>query len=158
MSNSGKLSVFILVAALAGIATSKISLAESGSESSTQAVQDQPAAYNRATGILGMPVVNPKGERLGDIKDVVFDLKSERVAYAVLPAATTPKKLLVVPLGALVPSGDGSHLVLRTDKEKIEAAQGLAANGWPAPTSRIWGAQPNYANSGPGGRISLPRR
>ncbi len=39
-----------------------------------------PGKYNRASGIIGMEVRNQNDEDLGRIKDVVFDLKTERVS------------------------------------------------------------------------------
>ncbi len=118
------------------------------------AAKNQPARFNKATGIVGMPVVNPKSERLGEIKDVVFDLQSERVAYAVLATDSSPRRLLAVPLSALTPAGDSDHLVLRADSAKLDSAKGFAADNWPAPVSPVWGAQ--AASTAP--RTSLPRR
>lgn len=106
----------------------------------------QPAEFNKASGIVGMPVSNQSDERLGRIKDVVFDLKTERVAYAVLAIADQPEKLVTVPLSAFSPSADGSRLILRTDAAKLKAAQGLTANNWPGVTSPAWGAQTASAN------------
>jgi hypothetical protein len=116
--------------------------------------KNQPARFNKATGIVGMEVTSPKGDRLGEIKDVVFDLKSERVAYAVLGAAGS-QKLLAVPISALTPSTDSQHLILHADSASIESAKGFAADDWPAPVSPIWAAQPGYQ---PAPRISLSRK
>jgi sporulation protein YlmC with PRC-barrel domain len=116
---------------------------------------DQPAQFNKASGIIGMEVRNQHNERLGAIKDVVFDLKSERVAYAVLG---TSGKLLAVPMGALSPSSDNTMLILAADKSKLEAARGMEPNNWPSPTSLIWGAQAPAGRAANTPRISLPRK
>jgi sporulation protein YlmC with PRC-barrel domain len=116
--------------------------------------KNQPARFNKATGIIGMQVVNPKSQRLGEIKDVVFDLKTERVAYVVLATDSTPQKLLAVPMSALTPTGDSAHLVLKADEAKIASAKGISEGNWPAPVSPVWGAQ--VSQSAP--RTSLPRR
>lgn len=123
-----------------------------------QPAKNQPARFNKATGIVGTPVLNEKGERLGEIKDLVFDLKTERVAYAVLGTDGQPAKLLAVPVGALTPSTNAEHLVLRAEKAKIDSAAGLSADNWPAPVSPVWGAQPSVAATQPAPRTSLPRR
>jgi sporulation protein YlmC with PRC-barrel domain len=104
-----------------------------------------PARYDRASGIVGMTVRNQNDEHLGRIKDVVFDLKSERVAYAVMAANGTgvvrfKEKLLAVPLKAFTASADNRHLILRADKAKIEAAEGIDRDNWPSPTNPSWGA------------------
>jgi len=134
-----------------------LSTAAQAVDSGTPAGKDQPARFNKATGIVGMEVKNPDGERLGQIKDIVFDLKSERVAYAVLGTATSPGKLLAVPISALTPSANGEQLVLHASRASLEAAKGFAADNWPAAVSPVWAAQPAYA-SAPAPHVSLPHR
>ena len=114
-----------------------------------------PAKFSRASGIVGMAVRNQIGERLGSVKDVVFDLNTERVSYAVI--STRPKgifspaeKLLPVPLNALTASPDGKHLILNAEKSKVEAAVGFDRNHWPAVDSPIWGAEPFWQDSAAG--------
>lgn len=113
----------------------------------TKASENTPARYNKASGIIGMDIRNQSDEHLGHIKDVVFDLKTERVSYAVI--STAPKimmgideKLLAVPLNALTVSSDGKSLVLNADKSKVETAQGFDRHDWPSVMSPSWGAQP----------------
>src|SRR5215510_14826548 len=48
------------------------------------AAKDERADIYRASKIIGADVENPQGEKLGDIKDVVFDPETGRVRYAVL--------------------------------------------------------------------------
>jgi len=115
--------------------------------SNTQASEGMPAKCNRASGVVGMRVRNQNGERLGKIKDVVFDLPTERVSYAVI--STRPKhyfdsreKLLAVPLSALTASADGKHLVLNAEKSNMKTAMGFDRNHWPAVNSPSWGAEP----------------
>jgi hypothetical protein len=105
----------------------------------------KPAAYNRASGIVGLNVVNHKDERLGEIQDVVFDLQSERVAYAVMDTGggiLGRGKLLAVPLSAFTTSPDQKHLILRAEKAKVEAATGIDRDNWPSVSNPSWGAEP----------------
>ena len=104
-----------------------------------------PARFDRASGIVGMTVRNQSDEHLGKIKDVVFDLRSERVAYAVVAVNGTgvlgfKEKLLAVPLKAFTASADNRHLILRADKAKMEAAAGFDRDNWPSATNPSWGA------------------
>jgi sporulation protein YlmC with PRC-barrel domain len=131
--------------------------ANPGTDAKANSPSDQPTQFNKASGIVGMEVRNQNNERLGNIKDVVFDLKSERVAYAVLGTGTSGK-LLAVPMGALSPSSDNTMLILAADKSKLEAARGLEPNNWPSPTSLIWGAQAPGGRAANTPRISLPRK
>jgi sporulation protein YlmC with PRC-barrel domain len=111
-----------------------------------------PAKFNKASGLIGMDVRNQSGEQLGHIKDIVIDLRSEKVSYAVM--STAPKallgineKLLAVPLNAFTVSSDEKHLVLNADKAKVEAAAGFDKNNWPAVNNPTWGAEPFWQKS-----------
>ena len=108
------------------------------------------AKCHRASGLIGMNVRNEKDERLGEIKDLVFDLQSERVAYVVMGTGTILQgKLLAVPLSAFTPSEDRKHLVLRADKAKVEAAAGFDRNNWPDPNNLTWAAEPFWEKQAP---------
>jgi sporulation protein YlmC with PRC-barrel domain len=110
----------------------------------------QPARYNRASGIVGLNVLNHKSERLGEIQDVVFDLQSERVAYVVLQTSSGVLgrgKLLAVPMNAFTASPDQKHLILRADKAKVESAMGFDRDNWPSIGNPSWGAEPFWEPS-----------
>jgi sporulation protein YlmC with PRC-barrel domain len=111
-----------------------------------------PAKFNKASGLIGMDVRNQSGEQLGHIKDIVIDLRSEKVSYAVM--STAPKallgineKLLAVPLNAFTISSDEKHLVLNAEKAKVESAAGFDKNNWPAVNNPSWGAEPFWQKS-----------
>ncbi|SPE59893.1 exported hypothetical protein [Verrucomicrobia bacterium] len=125
---------------------------------SPKATDASPARYNKASGIIGMNVANFKSENLGVIKDVVFDLKSERVAYAVLAVDNNADKCVAVPLSAFTPSADGSSLVLSADRAKLEAAHGFASSNLPAAASPSWGADSSSASDTAYHRALNPRR
>ena len=112
----------------------------------TTSTAGAPAKCNKASGFIGMDIRNQSGEQLGHIKDLVFDLKTERVSYAVM--STAPKallgineKLLAVPLNAFTLSPDEKYLVLNADKAKVEAAAGIDKNNWPSVGNASWGAE-----------------
>jgi sporulation protein YlmC with PRC-barrel domain len=121
--------------------------ADQAGQNATIATEAPPAKYNRASGIIGMSVRNQNDEQLGRVRDVVFDLKTERVAYVVMTESDTGtlgmnEKLLAVPLAAFTASQDNKYLVLRTDKAKMQAAAGIDRNNWPSATNASWGAEP----------------
>ncbi|MCC6533342.1 MAG: PRC-barrel domain-containing protein [Burkholderiales bacterium] len=92
--------------------------------------------YNdvRASRLIGMFVRNSANEKLGQIKDLIVDLGSSRVHYAVLEFAGdvfVSKKLFVYPLTAFKPSGDGEFMVLAVDKGKLSAAPAFSSDQWP---------------------------
>jgi sporulation protein YlmC with PRC-barrel domain len=96
---------------------------------------------------MGKPVRDPAYEQLGELRDVVVDLPSGRVAYVVLGTGGTlgiGEKLLAIPPGAfsipLVPARDG-HVVLHASKEAIDRAPGFARTNWPDVEAVLWGAE-----------------
>jgi sporulation protein YlmC with PRC-barrel domain len=106
-----------------------------------------PAQVNKASGLLGIEVRNQNGDRLGYIKDLVIDWKTEQVSYAVINTAYkvlpgVDQKLLAVPLAALAVSADHKHLVLNADKSKVQASQGFDRHHWPNVNNPSWGAEP----------------
>jgi sporulation protein YlmC with PRC-barrel domain len=110
--------------------------------------------------LIGTKVKNQKGESLGSIKDVVVDFDTGRVSYCVLGvgqgAYETPR-YLAVPLTALRPSANGTHLILNADKEKLAESQGFDRNNWPALNSPAWGAQSPTAPATAPSSHDLPR-
>lgn len=94
---------------------------------------------NKASALLGMEVRNQNNEKLGEVKDLVLDLKTGKVNYAVLAAGGflgLGEKLLAVPVGAFNISEDQNHLVLNADKAKVQAAVGFPATNWPHPNDQ----------------------
>ena len=91
---------------------------------------------DKASGLIGMEVRNSENQKLGEVKDLVMDMNSGRVSYAVLSVGGflgIGEKLIALPPGALKATDAGDHLLLNADKAKIQAAPGFAATAWPAP-------------------------
>ena len=105
-----------------------------------------PSDCNKATGIIGMEIKNQNDENLGRVRDVVFDLNSERVSYVVMGAKKgvlgLEEKYLAVPLSALKASSNAKYLILNADKVKVAAATGFERDNWPPIGSPSWGAEP----------------
>lgn len=88
----------------------------------------------RASKIIGMRVVNPQGEHLGKIDDMVVDVNNERVHYAVLAsggALGMGEKLYAYPISQLQPATQGDRLVLNVDKDRLKATPGFDHKNWP---------------------------
>ncbi|MEO5804176.1 MAG: PRC-barrel domain-containing protein [Verrucomicrobiota bacterium] len=87
----------------------------------------------RASELIGMEVKNAQDERIGEIKDLVVDLKTGRVAYTVLEAGGLLEvdKLYAVPPSVFTRSSDERWLVFNTDKETLKSAPGFEKNNWP---------------------------
>src|SRR5262245_25892188 len=106
--------------------------------------QDRELPWNLLRGnmFIGADVQNPQGQDLGDIKDVVIDRASGRIAYAVVSFGGflgMGEKLFAVPWGAFSqPNEKKDKFVLAIDKERLTNAPGFDANNWPQMASREW--------------------
>jgi sporulation protein YlmC with PRC-barrel domain len=79
-------------------------------------------------------VKNSAGEDLGKIEDLMVDLSSGRVAYAVLSFGGFLKmgnKLFAVPWQALHVDPANKQFVMNVDKKVLENAPGFDKDNWP---------------------------
>jgi sporulation protein YlmC with PRC-barrel domain len=93
----------------------------------------QPRVLN-ATTIIGRKVVNPAGEQLGLIKDLMIDLDDAQVAYAVLSFGGWlgfGDKLFAIPLEALMIDTKTEAVIWDVDREALKEAPGFDKNHWP---------------------------
>ena len=93
----------------------------------------QPKVLSANT-ICGDPVVNADGESLGEIEELMIDLETGRVAYAVLSFGGflgIGDKLFAVPFDALKLDAEHERFVLDIPREKLEKAPGFDKSAWP---------------------------
>src|SRR5689334_25266423 len=79
-------------------------------------------------------VKNSAGEDLGKIEDLMIDLDSGRVAYAVLSFGGFLKmgnKLFDIPWEALKVDSVNKEFILHVDKSCLENASGFDKDNWP---------------------------
>lgn len=82
----------------------------------------------------GNDVYNKADEDLGDIKEIMLDVPSGKIAYAVLSFGGflgMGDKLFAVPWGALQLDTENKRFVLDMDKEKLKDAPGFDQDAWP---------------------------
>jgi sporulation protein YlmC with PRC-barrel domain len=110
----------------------------------TDVTPKQVASHVYRTGALvGMLVRNPAGETLGEMKELVLDIDSGRVSYAVLSFGGLlglGDKLFAIPWDQLKlkHDQDGTHFVLNLPKEKLQNAPGFDKNHWPDVADANW--------------------
>lgn len=95
-----------------------------------------------ATTLIGDDVRNSDGDDLGEITDIMLDLETGTVAYAVLDMGGfmgMGGKLFAVPWSAMRLDADSHEFVLNVDKERLEDAPGFDEDNWPDFTDRTWG-------------------
>jgi len=94
--------------------------------------------------LAGDSVRNAAGEDLGKIDEIMIDIPSGRVAYAVLSFGGflgMGDKLFAVPWSALKVDEDEQCFILNVDKRTIEQAPGFDKNNWPDMSDISWGRQ-----------------
>lgn len=94
-----------------------------------------------ANTMIGDEVRNNQGDDLGKIEDLMVDVSSSRVAYAVLSFGGfmgIGDKLFAVPLEALKFDTDENCFVLDVDKQQLKNAPGFDKDNWPDMADPTW--------------------
>lgn len=87
-----------------------------------------------SSSINGTTVINAKGENLGNVKDLMIDLDTGRVAYAVLSFGGflgLGDKYFAMPWEAFKIDTEHERFILNVNKERLENAPGFDKNNWP---------------------------
>lgn len=95
----------------------------------------------KASSIIGTDVVNPKGENLGEVKEVVIDPRTGKVAYAVVSFGGflgMGEKLFAIPFSAFEYDLAENEYVIDITKERLEAAPGFDNDHWPSMSDEKW--------------------
>lgn len=94
--------------------------------------------------LIGDSVVNGSDEDLGDIKEIMLDMQTGQVAYAVLAFGGflgMGEKLFAVPWQALHLDTVNKRFVLNIDKERLKTAPGFNKDAWPDMSDMTWASQ-----------------
>jgi sporulation protein YlmC with PRC-barrel domain len=94
--------------------------------------------------LIGNDVVNAQEEDLGDIKEIMLDMRNGRVAYAVLSFGGflgIGEKLFAVPWQALQLDTVNKRFTLNVDKNRLKAAPGFDTDAWPDMSDSTWASQ-----------------
>jgi sporulation protein YlmC with PRC-barrel domain len=97
-----------------------------------------------ASSIIGDSVRNSQNEDLGNIEELMVDLNSGRIAYAVLSFGGflgLGDKLFAIPWHALKVQPDEHAFLLEADKETLKTAPGFDKNNWPDMADPKWGSE-----------------
>jgi hypothetical protein len=97
-----------------------------------------------AGSLEGEAVLNLAGDTLGEIEEIVVDVKSGRIAYAVLAVGGflgIGEKYFAVPWRALTLDADRKCFVLDVDKDRLENAPSFDRDNWPSMADESWAAK-----------------
>jgi len=96
-----------------------------------------------ASTLAGDSVRNSSGEDLGKVDEIMIDIPSGRVAYAVLSFGGVLRmgnKLFAVPWSLLAVDEDEKCFILDVDRKTLESAPGFDKDNWPDMADTNWGA------------------
>jgi sporulation protein YlmC with PRC-barrel domain len=94
--------------------------------------------------LIGDSVVNGSDEALGDIKEIMLDMHTGQVAYAVLSFGGflgMGEKLFAVPWQALHLDTANKRFVLNIEKDRLKNAPGFNPHAWPDMSDARWSSQ-----------------
>jgi len=91
--------------------------------------------------LVGNDVFNKKGDDLGDIKEIMLDMRTGRVGYAVLSFGGflgMGEKLFAVPWKALTLDTENQRFLLDVEPDRLKDAPGFDKNHWPNMADPTW--------------------
>jgi sporulation protein YlmC with PRC-barrel domain len=91
--------------------------------------------------LVGNDVYNREDEDIGDIKEIMLDMKSGKVSYAVLSFGSflgMGEKLFAVPWSALKLDTENKRFTLDVDKDHLKDAPGFDKDNWPDMADQAW--------------------
>ena len=94
-----------------------------------------------ANTLVGDHVYNHEGEDIGDIKEIMLDMRSGKVRYAVLSFGGffgMGDKLFAVPWPALTLDTKNKRFLLKVEKDILENAPGFDKGKWPNMADQAW--------------------
>ena len=94
-----------------------------------------------ASTLIGDKVSNPEGETLGNLKEIMLDVNTGRIAYGVLETGSflgMGGELLAIPFEAFQVDEQEHKLILNVDKDVLKKAEGFDKDNWPDTTDPGW--------------------
>jgi hypothetical protein len=91
--------------------------------------------------LIGDDVRNRANEKLGEIVDIMIDVPTGRVAYAVMSVGGVlgvGAKLFAIPWSALLLDTQAKCFRLNVAKERFDVAPGFDRDHWPAMADQSW--------------------
>ena len=96
---------------------------------------NRPVQRLTATSIIGDEVENTKGDKLGKIDNLMINLSTGQVEYAVIEHGGllgVGAKLFAIPFDELQVDEVKECFILNRDKDYVKESPGFDANHWPA--------------------------
>lgn len=99
-----------------------------------------PALMGAET-LIGNDVYSRQAEKLGEVKEIMLDMRTGRISYAVLSFGGflgMGEKLFAIPWSALTLDTMNKRFMLDVDKEQLARAPGFDKDTWPDMANPEW--------------------
>jgi sporulation protein YlmC with PRC-barrel domain len=90
--------------------------------------------YLTASSLEGDKIVNPSGEHLGEIKDIMLDLESGTIDYFIIEFGGflgIGVKYFAIPLRLLILDASNKRFIFNQSRQVLENAPGFDMDHWP---------------------------
>ncbi len=111
-----------------------------GSQESAFDVRTGPTLLSAAT-LTGDDVCNLQEEKLGTIQDIMLDIQTGRIRYAVLSSGGflgMGDRLFAIPWNALRQDPQNKRFILDVDVKRLKDAPGFDKDHWPNMADASW--------------------
>jgi sporulation protein YlmC with PRC-barrel domain len=118
---------------------------------------NSPAKLLTSTSILGDEVMNPNGEHLGTIKDIMIDLHTGTIEYVIIEfggfLGIIGEKYFALPYAMLKLNPKDQVFILDQSKDTLQNAPGFDKEHWPETNTHLYDSNAYWggfmgANSG----------
>jgi sporulation protein YlmC with PRC-barrel domain len=92
-------------------------------------MKEQPR-FLSATTIISDKVINPAGQTLGEIRDLMIDLEAGRIAYAVLAVNEMEGKLFAIPWSMFSVDSECRCVILKISRSLLDETPGMDEEAW----------------------------
>jgi sporulation protein YlmC with PRC-barrel domain len=102
---------------------------------------NSPARFLTSTSILGDKVLNPKGEHLGTIKDIMIDLTEGKIEYVVVEFGGflgIGEKYFALPYSVLKLDAKNQAFLLDQSRDVLKNAPGFDKEHWPETNTHLY--------------------
>jgi sporulation protein YlmC with PRC-barrel domain len=102
---------------------------------------NSPAKFLTSTSIIGDKVLNPKGDHLGTIKDIMIDLTAGKIEYVVVEFGGflgIGEKYFALPYPLLKLDAKDQVFILDQPKDVLENAPGFDKAHWPETNTHLF--------------------
>jgi sporulation protein YlmC with PRC-barrel domain len=111
------------------------------------AYPNRPLKFLTASSIIGDTVLNPEGDHLGTIKDIMIDLVDGKIEYIIIEFGGflgIGEKYFAIPFALLQVDAKLDGFILNQTREALNGAPGFDKDHWPETNSHLFDNSGSY--------------